>query len=147
MVNALTLLLPCLFPSWTFFSTVEPSPRVHWRATSGTGETQSDWVLFRPRPAHLSAGTMLRRLLWNPGWNETLYLVSLSERVMLTNSAHSVEGISRLIATELGTRCPAELADHTHFQFRLEFVHREGRALVREVGYVSAHYPLLRGVR
>ena len=77
MKRLLLLLLPALIPSWRFFKTVEPSPRVQWTLVQ---DGERKWQEFNPRPEVVSFGRMLRRMVWNPRWNEALFLVSLAER-------------------------------------------------------------------
>jgi len=37
---------------------------------------------FRPRPEKLTSLQMLKRILWNPQWNESLFMVSCAERII-----------------------------------------------------------------
>lgn len=69
------LLLPVLFPSWRFFREVAESPRIELRGPDGR------WVDLNARPTRLPPGAYLRRLFWNPRWNEYLFLMSLSDRL------------------------------------------------------------------
>ncbi|KMW60580.1 hypothetical protein AIOL_000742 [Candidatus Rhodobacter oscarellae] len=125
MLHLLRLLLPALVPSWRFFKSIEPSPRVQWRAQDGV------WEEFRPRPNMLTAQGYLRRLVWNPRWNEGLYLVSLSERLLDGQLSFSRAEILRIVAKE-----HPEIAAE-RLQFRLVFVARDGERIVEEVLYVS----------
>ena len=70
MLRTLKLLLPALVPSWRFFDTIAPSPRIEYALLRNAEEPPSsdDWREFRPRPARQSAIRMLGRLLWNPVW-------------------------------------------------------------------------------
>lgn len=133
MLRLISLLLPALIPSWRFFKTVAPSPRIEYRlvAKSFVGPWQED----RPRPASLSFTQMLRRLLWNPDWNEQLFLVSCSERLIEVPSQHSLDEINSRIARLLPSGTEA-------LQFRLVFLSREGGRLVKTVEYESAPVPL-----
>jgi hypothetical protein len=77
MLKTISLILPVLIPSWRFFKAVEPSPRVQWAADGGA------WHDYRPRPERIALARIVRRLVWNPDWNEALYMVSLAERLTL----------------------------------------------------------------
>ncbi len=70
------LLLPVLIPSWRFFRDVGDSPRIELRGPDG------GWTELTARPERLPLTTYLRRLFWNPRWNEYLFLMSLSERLV-----------------------------------------------------------------
>ena len=136
MVRLFFLLLPGLIPSWEFFKAIEPSPRVQWRlfcAPLGDGE---GWNEFRPRPQRLSVLTILRRLFWNPRWNDSLYLVSLSERLMLNPTAHSVDEIFDRLNYYISP--PDPVADRPlNLQFRLIFVRRDGEQITEDITYMS----------
>lgn len=130
MLRLIALLLPALFPSWRFFKTVAPSPRIEYRLIR-SGQPDR-WQADRPRPGWLSFRTMLMRMLWNPHWNEQLYLVSLSERVIGEESAHSIREINRLVS-----KCLSKAGQGALVQFRLVFLSRDGPRILRTVLYES----------
>jgi hypothetical protein len=134
MLNAFRLLLPALIPSWNFFDVIAPSPRVEYALRPAKDEAPADWREFRPRPAAVPVPTMLGRLLWNPRWNQTLFVVSCAERLVDDPSDHSQDEIFRRIAVDLanGSDAPAWLS------FRLVFLGRQGEAIEREVLFQSA---------
>ena len=140
MFCLISLLLPALIPSWRFFKTVAPSPRVEYRLLRHG--VAGAWQEDRPCPAHLSIFTMLRRMLWNPEWNEQLFMVSCAERLVEEDSphcsAHSEQEINRRIARLL------PMAGETDLQFRLVFWRRDGAQLVKEVGFESTPVPVSR---
>lgn len=125
-LRLIRLLLPALIPSWRFFRAVAASPRIE---VSPAG--QDRWSEVVPRPDHVALPRMLRRMLWNPRWNEALYLVSLSERVIETGSAHALRELEHRVA---------RLHPGGAVQLRLVFVDREGDSLTREVLYQSAPF-------
>lgn len=127
MPNILSLYLPALIPSWRFFKTVGPSPRIEYRVNGGP------WVECEHRPEHVGLLRMLRRMLWNPRWNEQLYLVSLSERLASDpgQADHAVRELTeRLI--RLG-QVPAGAM----LEFRVIFLAREGEQIGLFVEYES----------
>lgn len=133
LLKTVSLLLPVLFPSWRFFKTVGPSPRVEYRLISAGQET--DWQESRPLPKQVSFPQMLLRMFWNPERNTQLYMVSLSERLVSGVVEHSVDELNRLIAERL--------TDHSgDLQFRLMFLLAEGEQIVGEVLYESTPVPL-----
>ena len=94
---------------------------------------KSGWQAFRPRPQSLSTLDMLRRLIWNPRWNETLFLNSCAERLSQgITPDHSVREILTRLKRDL-----APTSDASHFKFRLVFVHREDDQLTSEDIFVS----------
>ncbi|MEP2715483.1 hypothetical protein [Pseudophaeobacter sp.] len=133
MLHLLSLFLPTVIPSWRFFKTVAPSPRIEFRLISA--DKTSEWREDRPRPAQIGFGQVLRRMLWNPHWNEQLYLVSCSERLIEAPGQHSVDEINRRVARLLRPG-PERL------QFRLVFLSREGAQVVKQVEYESTPVPL-----
>lgn len=133
LLRLISLLLPALIPSWRFFKSVAPSPRVEYRVIGGADA--QDWVEDRPRPAELSIAAVLKRMLWNPDWNEQLFLVACAERMIEEPSQHSLTEILTRVARVL------ELKEGL-LQIRLVFVSREGEALVKSVEYESDPVPI-----
>ena len=126
MSNPLRLLAPALIPSWNFFDVIAPSPRVEYAVTETSTATPAAWTEFRPRPARVSPLAMLARLVWNPRWNQSLFVVSCAERLVDQPTAHSEDEIFRRIA--------ADLPDARGWLwFRLVFLSRDGEAIAREV--------------
>ncbi|MBO9546863.1 hypothetical protein [Caulobacter sp.] len=136
MRSPLKLLLPALIPSWNFFDVIAPSPRVEYARLRSIGDTAGDWKPFRPRPQRLSPLEMLTRLVWNPCWNESLFLVSCAERLCDDETAHSESEIFKRIAADV-VREPQD-AERPWLCFRVVFVSRAGEALVDEVQYQPA---------
>jgi len=121
MLRVLPFLLPALIPSWRFFQTVEPSPRVQWAIADGV------WRAYRPRPDHVGLPAMLWRLFWNPHWTETLYMVSLAERLSLDPDDHvSLAEIWARVARDAGVGRDGMI------RFRLVFVDRASEAVMYE---------------
>lgn len=131
MLKTLQLLAPVVLPSWRFFDSIAASPRIEVQRLSASAEPLDDWQAFRPRPQSLPLGTFLRRLFWNPRWNETLFLTSCAERLLDSPSDHSIREITTRIAESLRDEAPPS------FRFRLVLVSRVGEALQREVAYIS----------
>lgn len=138
MLRLLSLYLPALIPSWRFFKEVAPSPRIELGLCARADSMPQAWREARPRPAHVSFGRMLRRMLWNPRWNETLFLTSCAERIVeggaLHDRAHAEGEIAARLVEEAGP-------GPGFWRFRLVFVRREGDGIVREVEHVSAALP------
>lgn len=136
MFKTLKLLLPVLIPSWRFFSAIAPSPRVEFVTLAKEDARPVDWQEFRPRPATLSITAMLKRLVWNPIGNETLFVVSCAERLLENPTEHSREEIFARIAGDLQRQEPAA-AGARFLQFRLVFIYRDGAEVKRSVEYLS----------
>ena len=126
----LRLLGPALAPSWRFFDSVGPSPRIEFARLGEAAAAPADWAEFRPRPAFVSLAQMLRRLFWNPARNESLFLTSCAERLLEAPTEHSRGEITARIAADCGGG-PGEL------QFRIVVVTRGAAGLQRRVEYVS----------
>ncbi len=135
LLRVISLLLPALIPSWRFFKTVAPSPRVEYRVIGGAGAR--DWQEDRPRPRDISVAALLWRMVWNPDWNEQLFLVSCAERMIEEPSQHSLDEILTRVARLLPV-------GQGLLQIRLVFISREGDALVKTVEYESEPVPLSR---
>ena len=135
MLRVLMLLLPALIPSWDFFRSVEPSPRVQWRmAVPGNDGL---WVPFRPRPQRLDWRQVLIGLVWNPVWNETLYVTALAERLMEDGSDHTLHALQQVLSRDIAQAFPPDVG-LPPLEFRLVFVHRDDAgALAEHVSYQS----------
>lgn len=142
MLHLLRLLLPALIPSWRFFDTIGPSPRIEFLLLQAPHETRSDWQEFRPRPARLSVGEILKRLFWNPEWNESLFLVRCAERLMECPTDFEVQEITRHIQAD---RSRHDAVATPYFQFRVVVLSRKGRELRQEIVFLSPIQPLQRG--
>lgn len=138
MLRLLALLLPGLIPSWKFFKSIEPSPRVQWRLLTPANGHLENWQEFHPRPQQVTVVQTIKRLFWNPQWNEYLFFVSLAERLTINPTEHS----RREILQRLTHHAKSGSNGHTHLQFRLVFIRRDDRnpdehAIVETVTYES----------
>jgi len=132
MFRALRLLLPALIPAWNFFDVIADSPRVEFALLADPGAPPQTWQAYRPPPPSQNLGDMVKRLVWNPVWNETLFVVSFAERLMRQPTAHSEDEIFKRIAADAirsGTDAQVWIC------FRLVFVSREGEDLTRETRF------------
>ena len=138
MLRTVQLILPALIPSWNFFDVIAPSPRIEYQLLDDAGKLRGNWQTFRPRPDNISLLTMLRRLIWNPHWNESLFLVSCAERL---SQDITPEHSEREILTRMKRDLQAE-TDAAQFRFRLVFIHREDETLTQDILYTSMPEPL-----
>jgi|GEM_PF-228370 len=124
MMRVFSLFLPALIPSWRFFDGIAPSPRIEVAQIDDPAQEVERWVEFNPRPQRVTFGQMLMRLVWNPHWNEQLFLVSCSERLRdnptqqhSVHLAHRALGMSfdlalRLTEIMLGLAFIQQSAEH-----------------------------------
>lgn len=139
ILQALKLLLPALIPSWRFFDIIAPSPRIEFALLETAQETPVHWQEFRPRPDHLPLSSMIKRMLWNPRWNESLFLVSCAERLMAHPTTHSRTEIQNRIESDL-KELGIDAAASPYLQFRLVFLDRMNGEIHRHVTYTpEAH--------
>lgn len=136
MLQTIKLLLPALMPSWRFFAVIAPSPRIELALLKTAKDSPESWQEFRPRPAHLSVGSMLKRMFFNARWNEALFLTSLAERLTSNPTEHSSQEILKRIRVEL-VRDSFDPVATPYLQYRLVFVHREGTRLQKHVTFIS----------
>ncbi len=121
----LQLLLPALFPSWRFFKTIGPSPRIETRTPLGSG----DWTRLTPPPDYIPPLQMLKRLFWSPGQNAALFRVSLAERVLGDDATRARQLLDSDIARTLAATGP--------FEYRIVFLSREDGQLTATVCFES----------
>lgn len=136
MLHTLKLLLPALIPSWNFFDIIAPSPRIQYAIMDSQDDTATEWQASRPLPAKLPLLQILFRLIWNPYWNEYLFMMSCAERLLEFPTQHSEHEIHKRIAKELMQKIQR---DHqtTYFQFRLQLVQRVDAELHEKTVYLS----------
>ena len=135
-MRTLSLFLPVVIPSWRFFDVIAPSPRIEVAVFED--EEVRRWEEFRPRPQRLSVRQLLGRLVWNPGWNESLFLMSCAERLMQgeEEEAFAREEIFRRIQRHQG---PGQ-GPLQPIQFRLVFHMRDANAaeeVATHIAYIS----------
>ncbi len=136
MFGVFKLLLPALIPSWNFFDVIAPSPRIQYALLNTKDEESPEWHEFRPRPAQITFIQILGRMLWNPVWNETLFMISCAERLLDQPTKHSENEIFRRIAVQL-EHDKANYIDNKYLQFRVLLMTREGMQLQQELVYES----------
>lgn len=137
LLAPLKLLLPALIPSWNFFDVIAPAPRVEYALLASPGDASGTWREFRPRPERVPVAAMLTRLIWNPRWNQTLFVMSCAERLAEDrNPEHSEAELFKRIAADLVVQ--AQDPARPWLCFRLVFVSREGEALTEEVLFQPA---------
>ena len=117
------LILPIFIPSWRFFHSIAPSPRVEYALLSDINAAKN-WCEFRPRRERVPFMKMLGRLFWNAPWNENLFMVSCAERLIENPTAHSHDEIAWRIAKELSANdLPSQ--DICFLIFRVVFIYEE----------------------
>ena len=151
MLKTLKLLLPALIPSWRFFDTIGPSPRIEYMVSNtknGEINNTNHWHSLRPRPHRITVINMLKRLLWNPHWNEDLFLTSCAERLMRSPSKHSAQEIVNAIRAEISYDREMQTDNATlpsSLQFRLVFLNREKDSIARHLVYTSEIFSYIVG--
>lgn len=135
----LRYLLPALVPSWRFFDDIGPSPRIEYCLLADKNATPG-WQPFQPPPEHIPLPQLFRRLVWNPGRNEALYLLSSCEKILERDALQAQEVIAGRMAQTLRS---GELPPQArYFRFRLLVVEREGDRLVQREQFVSPAFAL-----
>jgi len=136
VLKTIQLLLPALLPSWNFFDIIAPSPRIQYALLNSADASPTQWLEFRPRPHTLSFAQMLGRLLWNPRWNESLFVMSCAERIYEDYTPHSEDEILKRIARDL-VDCEQQKMDSCFLQFRLVFISRHNDQLEETIEFES----------
>lgn len=145
MLKTLKLFFPALFPSWNFFDTIAPSPRIEYAVFKSDNNNSNDnnsmlWLPFRPRPKNVPFLTMLKRILWNPRWNETLFMVSCSERILAypDNTQHSEDAILNAIMSDLELEPSfSNTSSSLCIQFRLLTLQRQNTEIIQDYVFHS----------
>jgi hypothetical protein len=134
----LQYLLPALIPSWRFFDYVAPSPRIEFALAARADDAVAHWQEFRPHPAHVSGVSMLRSLLWNPRWNESLYMVSCAEKIIDEPSAMRENELVRRIAEAIQRgEVTNNFTQPAFLRIRIVVLNRKAGEIARQVMFVS----------
>jgi len=138
ILNTLALLFPALIPSWRFFDVIAPSPRIQFCLVNPNQHDEADWTPFRPRPQHVGFFTMLKRMIWNPTWNEDLFMVSCAERLIECPNSHSEDEILKRVANALVRQHPEpDALKGMQLTFRLVLIQRIEDSLHEEIVFTS----------
>jgi hypothetical protein len=144
MLHVLKLLIPVIVPSWRFFDIIAPSPRIEFSLLNQKQDPLSHWQEFRPRSTHVSIGQMIKRLFWNPEWNDTLFLISCAERLADHPTQHSVNEIFKRIRLDI-TNSDIDIENVHYFQFQLVFTKRVNEKFEEQIMFTSSIEPYDQG--
>lgn len=133
----LKLILPVIFPSWRFFSSIGPSPRIHIAFLRNENAEPDNWQEFRPRPAKVNFKNGLWRLLHNPEWNETLFINTCAERLFEGYSAMREQEIMRRILAAIARGEIESDEAKPYVTYRISAVMREGQVISQQVTFVA----------
>ena len=121
------LLLPIIFPSWRFFSSIGPSPRIEVGFGVDKNSELREWLSFRPLPKRINFTLGIQQLFHNPLWNERLYINTCAE--------HLFDGYSEFRERDIGQRLvSAALNKEIVFDGEFQYLVFRIRALETDVG-------------
>lgn len=109
-------------------------------------QDQKQWQEFRPRPQNLTFMQMAKRMVWNPWWNETLFITSCAERLIKDEQEYGAHSTAEIISRirqgiEKGKFAPDTFDTNDRrskfFQFRLTFVSRQNEQLEKHILFTS----------
>jgi len=133
----LKLLLPILFPSWRFFSSIGPSPRIHYAFLKHEDDHPESWNEFRPKPEKISFKQSMCNLFHNPTWNETLYINTCAERLFESYSEMREREIMRRLLNFISANKIAIKPDWKYVVYRISAIMREGQVVTQQVTFIS----------
>lgn len=88
------LLAPVLLPSWRFFDSIGPAPRL---LVGRADETAQGWADLTAQPATRGPLATVGALLHDPVRNEALFWVSLAERVLAGDDPTALPTLRRFL--------------------------------------------------
>ncbi len=136
-------LLPILFPSWRFFSSIGPSPRIEVGFIADKNSEPLEWLPFRPLPKKINFTLGIQQLFHSPLWNERLYINTCAE--------HLFEDYSEFREREIGRRLVAAVlnkeivvgGEFRYLVFRIRALEFEAGQVRDDVVFVSKPFSLL----
>lgn len=133
-------LLPALLPGWRFFDQIGPSPRLDYACLPpGAPLVTANWLPFCPPPARPGVSRLLLGLLWNPDWNEHLYVTRCAERVLEGETGFPLAELRRRVdaAARAGRLYPPGTPEPAQLSYRIRAVLREDEQIVERVVFVD----------
>jgi hypothetical protein len=118
----LKILLPIIFPSWRFFSGIDPSPRVDIGFLKAGESDPEEWIDMSVLPQRLGFWEGVGRLFHNPVWNDRLYINTCAEHLYEFNSEFREEEVANRVV-RLFQGCGYSIPDAAEtFCFRIRVV-------------------------
>jgi len=137
------ILLPILFPSWRFFSSIGPSPRIEVGFAADKNSEPQEWLPFRPLPKRVNFTLGLQQLFHNPLWNEFLYINTCAEYLFESYSAFREREIGqRLVAAVINKEIIVD-AEFQYLMFRIRALEFETGRVRDDLVFVSRPFALL----
>lgn len=133
----LKLILPVIFPSWRFFSSIGPSPRIQLAFLQHEKDQPQQWQDFRPQPARITLTQGLLRLFFNPQWNETLYINTCAEHLFEAPSLMREQEIMQRLLAMLGKGEVAADSNARYLVFRVNALVRDAHKITQAVVFIS----------
>ena len=131
------LILPILFPSWRFFSSIGPSPRIEVGFVADKNSEPQEWLPFRPLPKKINFALGLQQFFHNPLWNERLYINTCAEYLFEGYSEYREQEIGkRLVAATLSKEMVVDDKFH-YLVFRIRAIESEVEQVRDDVAFVS----------
>lgn len=144
----LKLILPVLFPSWRFFSSIGPSPRIEVGFVAGKNAEPLSWLSFRTLPEKVGLVSGLLRLFHNPQWNEHLYINTCAEHLFENHSEFYELEIARRLLVAINSGELVITDEAGYFVFRIRALEFDAGQLRDDVVFVSPPFALgLAGVK
>lgn len=139
----LKLFLPVIFPSWRFFSSIGPSPRIEVGFVVDKNSEPQEWLPFRPLPKKINFVLGLQRLFHNPVWNERLYINTCAEHLFEDYSEFREQEIGqRLVAAALSKELVAD-GEFQYLVFRIRALELDAGQVRDDVVFVSKPFSLV----
>lgn len=144
------LLLPILFPSWRFFSSIGPSPRIEVGFIEDKNSAPKKWLPFRPLPKRINFALGIQQLFHNPSWNERLYINTCAEHLFEDYSEFREREIGRRLVSTLSKEMAAVLnkkmvvgGEFQYLVFRIRALEFEAGKVRDDVVFVSKPFTLV----
>ena len=139
----LKLFLPILFPSWRFFSSIGPSPRIEMGFMVDKNSVPQQWLPFRLLPKKINFILGLQQLFHNPLWNERLYINTCAEHLFESYSEfHEKEIGVRLVSAVLNKEIIAS-DEAQYLVFRIRAIETEAGQVRDDVVFVSKPFAVM----
>jgi hypothetical protein len=140
----LSLIFPIFFPSWRFFSEVDPSPRFLLAFLSKENDTPDTWQEFFLLPVKVTWLQSFVNLFWNPSWNQRLYLNSCAERLLNEYSLERENEIVARLLLAISNSSETLMSDAHYIIVRIDTLIRENKQITQTTQFISRPHALAR---
>lgn len=131
------LLLPILFPSWRFFRSIDPSPRIEYGYCESFNESPERWYPLSRIPDHFNFTSSILHLFFNPDWNQQLFMNTCAEHVFEAPNQRWENFIKKRILNDKKIVRKSLILEKNIIQFRIKAIINNESQITSQIIFIS----------